>query len=132
MPRTGRRRKLARRSLSWIDGGVLTASLRAKRSNPYHHAKKEWIASSQGLLAMTARRVASLRFRVVVSAPTQKTHPCPYVVASSASLRATAARRWQSLRPCPTARRRSAAAAPPQTRDGGRQRREPGRRSPAA
>jgi hypothetical protein len=30
-------------------------SLRAKRSNPCHHAKKEWIASSQVLLAMTSK-----------------------------------------------------------------------------
>src|SRR5882672_12105929 len=29
-------------------------SLRAKRSNPSRGVKKEWIASSQGLLAMTA------------------------------------------------------------------------------
>jgi hypothetical protein len=28
-------------------------SLRAQRSNPCHEGKKEWIASSQGLLAMT-------------------------------------------------------------------------------
>jgi hypothetical protein len=28
-------------------------SLRAKRSNPSRNAKKEWIASSQALLAMT-------------------------------------------------------------------------------
>src|SRR5216684_7101532 len=32
-------------------------SLRAKRSNPSYPAKKEWIASSQGLLAMTMVRV---------------------------------------------------------------------------
>jgi len=28
-----------------------------KRSNPYRHAKKEWIASSQTLLAMTAFQI---------------------------------------------------------------------------
>jgi hypothetical protein len=32
-----------------------TSSLRAQRSNPSHNNKKEWIASSQGLLAMTER-----------------------------------------------------------------------------
>jgi hypothetical protein len=31
-------------------------SLRAQRSNPCHEEKKEWIASSQGLLAMTVVR----------------------------------------------------------------------------
>ena len=36
-------------------------SLRAKRSNPSHHAKKEWIASSQVLLAMTADTVSRSR-----------------------------------------------------------------------
>src|SRR5882724_6281364 len=34
-------------------GRVLEPSLRAKRSNPFLHVKKEWIASSQELLAMT-------------------------------------------------------------------------------
>src|ERR1700687_4174764 len=35
------------------EGQVLEPSLRAKRSNPFLHVKKEWIASSQELLAMT-------------------------------------------------------------------------------
>jgi hypothetical protein len=58
-------RRLRRRPTPRILGLLLTslgywivrrtkASLRAKRSNPSHRAKKEWIASSQGLLAMTA------------------------------------------------------------------------------
>src|SRR3954469_8235594 len=34
-------------------GVALSASLRAQRSNPSRNNKKEWIASSQGLLAMT-------------------------------------------------------------------------------
>jgi hypothetical protein len=34
-------------------------SLRAKRSNPSHHAKKEWIASSQALLATTEKGLYS-------------------------------------------------------------------------
>src|SRR4051812_26966542 len=38
-------------------------SLRAKRSNPFRRTKKEWIASSQGLLAMTDVRAGPGRSR---------------------------------------------------------------------
>jgi hypothetical protein len=47
------------------DGVALaqTPSLRAERSNPFHHAMKEWIASSQALLAMTAKCIPAARKR---------------------------------------------------------------------
>src|SRR5512132_2104257 len=54
-----------RRGLMDTDTGRqldVSASLRAQRSNPSHSTKKEWIASSLSLLAMTAAIGATLAY----------------------------------------------------------------------
>jgi hypothetical protein len=46
---------------------TISTSLRAQRSNPSRREKKEWIASSQVLLAMTMWRGGALRDRNVTA-----------------------------------------------------------------
>src|SRR4029079_14785223 len=45
------------------------SSLRAKRSNPYSRAKKEWFASSHELLAMTLTVRCTQRYRPNTPSP---------------------------------------------------------------
>jgi hypothetical protein len=61
---------------------TISTSLRAQRSNPSRREKKEWIASSQVLLAMTMWRGGALRDRNVTARqanhlPHAKTCPVP-------------------------------------------------------
>src|ERR1700754_4838154 len=57
-PGTAERHEVCRTASGTRDGkspplGALFSSLRAKRSNPEPRTRKDWIASSEGLLAMT-------------------------------------------------------------------------------
>jgi len=64
-PHMGPGSRPGRRRCVWSDFKQPIPSLRAKRSNPFLRVKKEWIASSQGLLAMTLMQFRILATRCV-------------------------------------------------------------------